>query len=459
MTLNLIRELYRRTPEKARKPIEFIPIQYRLGGSDFSDTYSFLEESEEWTRERLEQYQKSQLQELLEYAVKAVPYYQEIDLPYEDPVQNLKHFPIVDKSTMRNHKEEFMSAAAHSTGTHEVTTGGTSGEPFSFTLSDDVYGKEWAFIMFGWRRVGYSPGDQLITFKSVSYEQADQGKYWKYNPIYRTYEFSPFHITNENVEGYVEKIWDIDPKYIHGYPSAVTKLARYVQEKDLSFPKIKGVLAASENLYQRQRETIESVFRTRVFSHYGQSEKVALAAECEDSTNYHLYPQYGYTEILDEQDNEVSVGGTGEVVATGFLNRAMPFIRYRTDDYATKGAVGGCSCGRAYRILPEIQGRVEKERKIYITAENGVPIGRVYYSMDHETLKGVGTIQFYQERPGEIVVRVVPQGSADLVDEKRITRSIETKLGDDFEVKIKFMKDVELTDAGKKQLLIQGIEA
>ncbi|QRY24864.1 AMP-binding protein [Halobacterium sp. BOL4-2] len=455
MALNIIRTLYRRTPEFLRKPIEYIPIKYRLGGSEFSETYSFLERSETWSQERLKTYQQRQLRELLQHAVETVPYYEGIELPHDDPFQNLKGFPIVEKSEIRNNRSEFESTVLDSKTTHEVTTGGTSGEPFAFTLDDSAYGTEWAFIMCGWSRVGYSPGDQLITFKGLEYENADKGKYWKYNPIYSTYEFSPFHLTSKTVDSYIRKIQEIEPDYIHGYPSAITKLVRLSQEHSEPLPDVDAVLAASENVYQTQRETIENVLNTRLFSHYGQTEKVALAAECEHSNNYHLYPQYGVTEILDENGIEVSAGERGEIVATGFLNKSMPFIRYRTGDYAVKGEIGDCACGRNYRVLESLQGREEKERTLYLDESHEVAIHTVYYTMHGNTLNEVSAIQFYQQSPGEATIRIEPKNDPESVDKIGIINAIHGKLGEEFTVNVRFVEDIELTDSGKRQLLIQ----
>ncbi|WP_238593292.1 phenylacetate--CoA ligase family protein [Natronobacterium lacisalsi] len=387
-----------------------------------------------------------------------MPYYHNIELSHDDPFLNLKEFPIVDKDLLRENKYEFKSESLNPKSTHNVTTGGTSGKPFSFLLDDSAYGAEWAFIMHGWRRVGYSPGDQMITFKGNNYENTDREKYWEYNPIYNTYEFSPFHLNSNTIDHYIQKIQNINPDYIHGYPSAITKFAKLSQDNSKHLPNITAVLAASENVYQTQREIIEDTFNTRLFSHYGQSEKVALAAECEYSNDYHFYPQYGVTEILDDDGQEVSIGERGEIVATGFLNKSMPFIRYRTGDYAIKGSVGDCPCGREYRTVESLQGREEKERTIFIDESNEVPIHTIYYTMHGSTLDGVSSIQFYQENPGEITIRIEPHSDSTAVDPDEIIDDLQGKLGEDFNIEINFVESIDLTESGKKKLLIQEYE-
>jgi phenylacetate-CoA ligase len=51
-----------------------LPIRY---GKVFRDTYAFLQQSQWWSRERLEEYLLQQLSKLLHYAYENVPYYEE----------------------------------------------------------------------------------------------------------------------------------------------------------------------------------------------------------------------------------------------------------------------------------------------------------------------------------------------------------------------------------------------
>ena len=49
-----------------------IPIRY---GKVFRDTYAFLQESQWWSKEQLEEYQLQQLSTLLQHVYENVPYY------------------------------------------------------------------------------------------------------------------------------------------------------------------------------------------------------------------------------------------------------------------------------------------------------------------------------------------------------------------------------------------------
>ena len=107
-------------------------------------------------------------------------------------------------------------------------------------------------------------------------------------------------MSDENMARYLEHIATIGPCFLHVYPSTVTALARFCVRSGTSAPNnIRGIIAESEIVYPQQRQMIQETFGCRVFSCYGQSEKVVLAVACEYSDNYHIWPTYGYFELLD----------------------------------------------------------------------------------------------------------------------------------------------------------------
>lgn len=78
-----------------------------------------------------------------------------------------------------------------------------------------------------------------------------------------------------------------------------------------------------------------------------------IAGECENSSYYHVEPSYGYCEVID--DNGIP-SKKGQIVATGFLNYAMPLIRYKTGDVGSLDDCD-CACNRHYQIIKKIEGR------------------------------------------------------------------------------------------------------
>ena len=452
---NKIYNTFRGSPNFLRKFLYLVPIEYRLGGKNFIDTYNLLKESESWNVEKLKEYQKIQLKNLLTHAIKHVSFYSDIKLTSSDPFKNLEKFPIIEKDIVKNNINKFKANNISEKYTYHVNTGGTSGNTLEFYLDNSTFGKEWAFGLTGWRRVGFIPGDKVVSFRGVEFKSANKGIYWQDNPIYNMLEMSPFHMSEKNLSKYVEKINKFKPKYIHGYPSAISILAKYVDSEEKKFPQIKAVLAISENIYAGQREFIEKTFNTRLFSSYGMSEKVIMAPECEYDTRYHAFPEYGITEIIDKSGNPVDKGERGELIGTGFLNYCMPFVRYRTGDYAMLSEQC-CKCKRNHLIFENLIGRWNQEM---VLDKNEALISIAALNLHSDILKNVYQYQFVQTRVGELIMNIVPKKNFDNEDERKIKEAFYLKLGNGLYITINPVDKIQLTDRGKFKLLIQKLKS
>ena len=60
------------------------------------------------------------------------------------------------------------------------------------------------------------------------------------------------------------------------------------------------------------------LFACPVLKHFGQSERVLMAASMPDDERYFFWPQYGHFELVDQDGNAVTTPGVlGEIVGTG----------------------------------------------------------------------------------------------------------------------------------------------
>jgi len=283
-----------------------------------------------------------------------------------------------------------------------------------------------------------------------------QGLRHQYDPILRHHYYSTFHMTEQNMRRYVRHIARIGPCFLHAYPSSATVLARFLLAERLNAPaNIRGVLLESEIVYPQQKRLLEEVFGVRVFSSYGHSEKLILAAYCEHSDNYHVWPTYGYFELLDEQGNPVTTPGQrGEIVGTGFINTVMPFIRYRTGDFATYVGDRCEACGRQHILIRDIRGH--RTQEVLITADH-TEISWTAMNMHDETFTNVRQFQFYQDRPGRAVLRVVPAPGFGEEDARRILANLDTKLDGQIRIEIELVESIRSTRHGKAIYVDQQI--
>jgi phenylacetate-CoA ligase len=217
---------------------------------------------------------------------------------------------------------------------------------------------------------------------------------------------------------------------------------------------LKAILCGSENLYEWQREQIKKAFDCHVYSWYGMSEKVCLAGECEYDSRYHIFPEYGYTELLDEQGNPIKEPGiVGEIVGTGFLSICMPLIRYRTMDWASY-ASGYCgACKRKYHRFERIEGRLQE----FIISATDRYVSMVAINMHSPIFDSIRQFRFYQDKPGVVVFKIVPKASYTEKDKYSIQQGLKEKLGNDFKLTIEVVKEIPRTSLAKYRFVEQKL--
>ncbi len=262
-------------------------------------------------------------------------------------------------------------------------------------------------------------------------------------------------MSDKDMSHYISHIKTLKDCFLHVYPSSIYQLARFAKKENITFNNIKAVLAESENVYPEQRAFVESVFNCRYYSSYGHSEKLVAAGECEHTTDYHVWPTYGYLELLDENGDVITEKGqVGEIVGTGFINTVMPFIRYKTGDFAEYVGDYCDSCQRHHLIIKNIRGHRIQE---HLVARNNSMISWTAVNMHDDTFDDVIQYQFYQDTPGKAIVKVVVNKGFSDIQKERIENNIGQKLDGQVIVKVEIVENIELTERGKSVFVDQKI--
>ncbi|WP_332450213.1 phenylacetate--CoA ligase family protein, partial [Methanoculleus sp.] len=314
--------------------------------------------------------------------------------------------------------------------------------------------REWAFMKTQWDRVGYRFTDRCVVLRGYIVGSAATSVFWKKTLCGRWLLMSSHQMTEETLPAYIDRIRRFRPRFIQGYPSTTVILARYMREHNIApFPTVKAVLCGSENLYPWQRDLLAGAFGCRVFSWYGNSEQTVLAGECEESTRYHIFPEYGIVELIGRDGRPVKEpGAMGEVVATNLTNLVCPLIRYRTMDLAIP-AVGPCACGRAYPLLERVEGRVQD----FIVTGKGDLLSGIAMNIDTDAFDNVKQFQFYQEKAGEVILNVVRKRAFNDQDAEYLYREVNRSCGDDITIVIRYVDDIPLTARGKYRYFVQNL--
>ena len=442
--------------------LEPVPLAWLLGRK-FRGHRSHALGAQHWPADRSKRYQLEKICEVLKLVYKRSRFYHHrfdsLGIRPDDirTLDDMNRLPTIDKQVVGENALDMCTRSVRGIDVDSGSTGGSSGTQLHLYLDACRSFIEYAYLTLSWERVGYKLGMPMAVLRGRVVQPDRNGLRHEYDLILRHHYYSSFHMSDENMASYLEHIATIGPCFMHVYPSSVAALARFILRNGTHAPKnIKGIIAESEIVYPEQRELVEDVFGCRYFSCYGQSEKVVLAAGCEKSDDYHVWPTYGYFELLDSDGNPVNTPGQrGEIVGTGFINTVMPFIRYRTGDWATYVDDRCQACGREHTLIRDIRGHRTQE---VLIAADGSEISWTALNMHDDTFIHVRQFQFLQETPGQAVLRIVPAGEFGEDDANRIHRNLGRKLDNRLGFTIKLVDAIALSARGKAIYVDQQIQ-
>ncbi len=462
-----IRNLAKRLPYPVKHRLKYIyrviPLSFRYG-KVFWDTYKFLQKSQWWSKEKLEEYQMQQLEKLLAHSYENVPYYRRIfnerDLKPKDikSIGDLRKLSYLTKDIIRENLPDLIAQNYPKSKLKYVTTSGTTGIPLGLYWEKGVSNpKEWAFVWRQWNWARFRFGEKRVILRGNVINRFKDGKrQWsEYNPINKALYLSSYDMTDENLHKYIEQINKFKPVALQGYPSSLYILANFLRNNELILGGIKCILTCSETLYPHQREMIEKYLGAKIYDHYGNSERNALIMQCEKG-GYHVISEYGVIELIDNDNNSVNKDGeVGEIIATGFNNYAMPFIRYKTGDlgiYSKKK----CLCGRNYPLVERIEGRVQE----FIVAKDGslISLGPALFGIHDDKWSNIKQIQFLQKDPGNLTIQIVKnQSCSENEISEYVLKLFKVRFEGLFKLKVNCLDDIPRTKSGKHKYLVQEV--
>lgn len=426
--LDVLRGLYVRCPRLVRemaKPFAaLVPTSIKFGG-----TYT------EW-RARIaraasdpqfaDEQQIASLRALLAKAHRGSPFYRKlIDEAFGTgfdtstfTLEDLRRLPILGKHCLRRAGEAAL-AVPRGQLDKAVTNGSNAEPPFSFYLDKDRSPREMSFVYDVWSRTRFC--ERAARASLLGFHLNGGPNITDWDPALRELKLAVFPMTVEDVSVYLDEIDRRGIRFLRGYPSAIELLCRRMQQLGRT-PRagIVGILPISEPLYDHQRALIRSVLGDVSFGvFYGLSEKVAFAAEVPGEEGlYEFNPLYGVTELVDEDGQPVTeLGREGRIVGTGFLSTGMPFIRYDTGDFGTLAQLPTPGNGQRMRI----RALAPRRKPHFLISFDGQRIVTVNITPKNSMLfEGIAEYQFYQDTPGEVVIRYILDRDGTVADIERV---------------------------------------
>jgi phenylacetate-CoA ligase len=451
---------YQALPQGLQSAIGFawrrLPQRWRLGRR-FPEFSRLTRDSESWSSEEIQAYQLKQLRHVLHHAAATCPFYQTEFLragfrpEYVQSLHDVERCPFLDKTDLQRRLPDLVSTEVPPQQRLYITTGGSTGVPVGFYLQRGVSRpKEQAFLEAMWRRVGYRPGDRLALIRGQVTSPNAAGRIHAFDATRNWLVLSSYHLTTERLPEYLEQIESFQPDFLHAYPSAALQLAEFLESARQTWrTPLRAILCGSERLTLPQKRLLERVFQCRAYRWYGHSERAVLAGEGRLSELFHFWPTYGFTEF-GPPDAE----GLREVIATSFHNLAMPLIRYRTGDSVRLAeATDPADLEFPWPAAVEIAGREHE----FLVSRNGRRISLTALNMHDASFDDLYAVQFFQTEPGVAEFRYIPGPAFHPSRLDGIRNVVGQKLGDDFQLTLRQVHEVEKTSRGKQRWLVSKL--
>jgi phenylacetate-CoA ligase len=434
------------------------PLHERVKGHASPALLAALERSQWWDRPRLEALQVQRLRELLTHAALHVPYYrsvfaeQRFDPRAVDSIDCLRRLPFLTKPVIRASASDLRSERAGAL--KRYTTGGSSGEPLTFCIgkarvSHDVAAK-WRATR--WWGVDIGDPEVVIWGSPIELQVQDRMRALR-DRVLRTTLLPAFEMSETNLDRFVERIRQVRPKMLFGYPTALALVAQHAATRGVRLDDL-GVLVAfvtAEQLYPEHRTAIERGFGCKVANGYGGRDAGFIAHQCPDG-GLHISAEDIVVEVVGEDGNVLPAGEPGEVVVTHLATADFPFVRYRTGDVAVLDD-RACPCGRGLPLIREIVGRSTD----YVLAQDGTRLPGTALTYVLREMPQIAAFKIVQETRELLRVQVVPVEGWSPAVEEAIRSGLRARLGQGTRVVVQITDRIPPERSGKYRYIVSHV--
>jgi phenylacetate-CoA ligase len=403
------------------------------------------------TRAELRAWQDARLRRLVLRAYESVPFYRRLfDRHRLHPrhirgTMDLDLIPTTDKAQMRQEPATALLARGHDEGALlTVRTSGSSGEPFTVRrtwLEDKL---QYLLRLRTFRAFGVRPRDRIVAVGVGGRPDGGDGKL-----IGRSLRALGVH-QRHLVDGLQEpariavQLREARPDVLIGLSGMLDRLTAPELADVIAGVRPRLVVIGGEVATPAMRLRIRRAFAAPLHETYGSHECPLIAWECRHSGDLHTCDDGVLVEVLRD-GTPAEPGQRGEVVLTNLHAYAMPFIRYRIGDLATRA--GPCGCGAPFGAIGEVQGRMIDYFPL--------PDGRLLHPYEIVThlVWGPGEwlrqYQLVQEERDRVVLYAVTDGPPPAERLAEIDRTVRPLLGAGVRFEVRMVERIPFESTGK----------
>lgn len=252
---------------------------------------------------------------------------------------------------------------------------------------------------------------------------------------------SPVHLTPKWFDTIYRDCINFNTTAIHSYPTLLFLFAQYINENNLPPINVKLLQLSSDVFLWQHYIAFNKAFNyPEILCSYNMSEHVALGFSVinneHKSIGYQLDKIYAFNENLRDEFDRF------EIIGTSYWNEAMPFIRYKTQDF---GEID------ENNFIKSIDGRGQT----FLTTKEGNKIAGIsMLSPDDYIWNYILAFQFVQREVGKIIIRLVVKSTYSDDIEKKILFDMEQKWPNLFDYTIEIVDEIQKGRSTKVQSII-----
>lgn len=396
-------------------------------------------------------YQLEQLNTFLGYAKANSSYYSsvlgELELPIKS-ADELKRVSFLTKEDIRKNIDNIVTISTKKAV--KSHTGGTTGKSLSIYYSKKDMQDRVAYLDYFKQQHGVHKGMKSASFMGKTIVPINQKKkvFWRYNYPLKQLLFSSFHLTDENISYYIDKLNSFKPHSLDGFSSVMLTIAKYILKNNIKLDfKPLAIFPTAETLLDPDREIIEKAFNSKIRNQYASSEGAPFITECIKGS-LHLNIDTGLFEKVEESD-------VSEIYVTSFSTHGTPLIRYKIGD-SLEFTSENCSCGVDTPIVKRILGRstdflYSEERGTISSANMSNTVKQLPYSV-------VG-IQFVQTQLKKVEINIVPDKKLFKEEHiQEILKEMKYRLGENMTFHVNLVDRLEISKSGKTRFIINKLD-
>jgi phenylacetate-CoA ligase len=426
-----------------------LPLQSSIKRRKYAPFRHFVEESQWWTREKLEAFQFEELRKVLRIAFDSVPFYQKryaeagVRLDDIQTPADLRRLPVLERDDVKRFKNELCST----TYTGKLlphSTGGSTGTPVQFFRTPESYDWRTAVTDRSYAWTGAILGERVLYLWSAATGQPSPWKRLKlktFQWVRNEIMIDSFHRSGDFWAEVACTIQKVQPTAIVGYSSHIDELCMFARERGLTLSGIRGAISAAEPVYPDQHKSVQEVLGCQLYNSYGSREFMSIAVEC-GLGGFHVNMENIFLENADE-------GVSSDLLVTDLHNYAMPFIRYRIGDTGLL-SWDQCACGRGLIGLAALEGKTVDQ----LQTPSG---GKVSGVLVRHVLKDVAEVRQYQAEQTDydrIVLRVVLQRPLSNGSREYLNTEFRKAIGSRLRLEIEETSEIPRSASGKLRSVI-----